>query len=40
MLNLHTLRFDPPLTDSPIEITLSINAMYNDNTVRNALGIG
>ena len=40
ILNLHTLRFDPPLTDSPLEITLSINATYNDNTVRNALGIG
>ena len=38
-LDLHTLRFDPPLTDSPLEITLSINATYNSNDVRNALGI-
>ncbi len=39
MLNLHTLTFDPPLTDFPQEITLSVNATYNNNDVRNAIGI-
>jgi hypothetical protein len=36
---LHTLTLDPPLTDFPQEITLSVNATYNNNDVRNAIGI-